>query len=60
LPSYAEPLSEKAAKRLDRLGVKVMTDAVVEKVDEHGVTVAGHLIRSATVFWTAVLHPLRW
>jgi len=57
LPSYAEPLSEKAAKRLDRLGVKVMTDAVVEKVDEHGVTVAGHLIRSATVFWTAGVAP---
>jgi NADH:ubiquinone reductase (H+-translocating) len=53
LPSYAESLSKKAAKRLDRLGVKVMTDAIVEKVDEQGATVAGRLIRSATVFWTA-------
>src|ERR1700676_3335484 len=38
LPSYAESLSKKAAKRLDRLGVKVITGAIVEKVDEQGVT----------------------
>jgi NADH:ubiquinone reductase (H+-translocating) len=57
LPSYAESLSKKAAKRLDRLGVKVMTGAIVEKVDEQGVTVAGTLVRSATVFWTAGVAP---
>jgi NADH dehydrogenase len=53
LPSYAESLSKKAAERLDRLGVKVMTGAIVEKVNEQGVTVGGKLIRSATVLWTA-------
>lgn len=53
LPSYSESLSKKAAKRLERLGVKVMTGAMVEKVDEQGVTVAGKLTRSATVLWTA-------
>jgi len=57
LASYAESLSHKAAKRLDRLGVKVMTNAIVEKVDDRGVTVAGQLIKSATVFWTAGVAP---
>lgn len=57
LPSYAESLSKKAAKRLDQLGVKVMTGAIVEKVNEQGVTVAGTLIKSATVFWTAGVAP---
>jgi NADH dehydrogenase len=57
LPSYSESLSKKAATRLGRLGVKVMTNAIVEKVDEQGVTVAGRLIKSATVFWTAGVAP---
>jgi NADH:ubiquinone reductase (H+-translocating) len=57
LPSYAESLSKKAAKRLDRLGVKVITGAIVEKVDEQGVTVGGRLIKSATVLWTAGVAP---
>jgi NADH dehydrogenase len=53
LPSYSEALSKKAARRLERLGVKVMTGAMVERVNEQGVTAAGKLIRSATVLWTA-------
>ncbi|MEH2473409.1 NADH dehydrogenase [Nitrobacteraceae bacterium AZCC 2161] len=53
LPTYAESLSKKAARRLERLGVTVMTGAMVEKVNEQGVTVAGKLIRTATVLWTA-------
>jgi NADH:ubiquinone reductase (H+-translocating) len=57
LPSYAESLSKKATTRLNRLGVKVMTNAIVEKVDEQGVMVAGQLIESATVFWTAGVAP---
>jgi NADH dehydrogenase len=57
LPSYAESLSKKAARRLERLGVKVMTGAIVEKVNEQGVTVGGKLIKSATVFWTAGVAP---
>ena len=60
LPSYAASLSKKAAKRLDRLGVKVITDAIVEKVDEQGATVAGQLSRSARVLDGAALrHALR-
>jgi NADH:ubiquinone reductase (H+-translocating) len=37
LPSFAESLSKKATKRLEKLGVKVMTGVKVEKVDEQGV-----------------------
>jgi len=57
LPSYAESLSKKAAERLERLGVTVMTGTRVEHVDEQGVIVAGKRIESATVLWTAGVAP---
>lgn len=57
LPSYAESLSEKVAKRLDKIGVTVMTGTRVEQVDEQGVIVAGKRIKSATVLWTAGVAP---
>jgi NADH dehydrogenase len=57
LPSFAESLSRKAAKRLDRLGVKILTDAKVDKVDDQGVIVAGKRLESATVLWTAGVAP---
>ena len=41
------------AKRLEKLGVKVMTDVKVETVDEQGVIAGGSRIPSATVLWTA-------
>jgi NADH:ubiquinone reductase (H+-translocating) len=53
LPSFAESLSKKATKRLEKLGVKVMTGVKVEKVDEQGVIAGGKRISSATVLWTA-------
>ena len=53
LPTFAEPLSRKATGRLEKLGVKVVTDVKVEKVDEQGVIAGGHRIPSATVLWTA-------
>jgi NADH dehydrogenase len=53
LPTFAESLSRKVAKRLDKLGVKVMTDVKVETVDEQGVIAGGSRIPSATVLWTA-------
>src|SRR5499425_249670 len=37
LPSFAEPLSRRAARRLTRLGVEVMTGVKVETVDAQGV-----------------------
>ena len=53
LPTFAESLSEKAARRLARLGVEVSTGVKVEKVDDQGVIAAGARIPSATVLWTA-------
>jgi NADH dehydrogenase len=53
LPSFAESLSRKAAKRLTKLGVEISTGVKVEKVDEQGVIAAGARIPSATVLWTA-------
>jgi NADH:ubiquinone reductase (H+-translocating) len=53
LPSFAESLSRKVARRLEKLGVKVMTGVKVESVDDQGVIAGGNRIRSATVLWTA-------
>jgi NADH dehydrogenase len=53
LPSFHESLSAKAATHLEGIGVKVMTGAKVDKVDEQGVIVGGKRINSATVMWTA-------
>jgi NADH dehydrogenase len=53
LSTFAESLSRKATRRLERLGVKVMTGTMVEKVDEQGVVAGGKRIPSATVLWTA-------
>ena len=53
LPSFAETLSKKATKRLEKLGVKVVTGVMVEKVDDQGVIAGGKRIPSATVVWTA-------
>jgi NADH dehydrogenase len=57
LPSFAESLAEKAAARLMKLGVKVVTGAMVEQIDERGVTVGGKKIASGTVLWTAGVAP---
>ena len=53
LPSFAPSLSRKAAKRLAKLGVKVLTGVKVELVDAQGVIARGTRIPSATVLWTA-------
>jgi len=57
LPSFAESLAKKAAVHLAKLGVKVVTGAMVEHIDERGVTVGGQRIESATVLWTAGVSP---
>src|SRR5258708_29422838 len=53
LPTFAESLSRKAAKRLTKIGVEVSTGVKVEKIDDQGVIAAGVPIPSATVLWTA-------
>ena len=57
LPTFAEGLANKAAKRLEKLGVAVSTGVTVEKVDENGVIAGGKRIPSATVMWTAGVAP---
>jgi NADH dehydrogenase len=53
LPTFAESLSRKVTRRLEKLGVKVVTDVKVEIVDDKGVVAGGSRIPSATVLWTA-------
>jgi NADH dehydrogenase len=53
LPSFAEALSRKVTARLEKLGVKVMTRVMVEKIDNQGVIAGSKRIPSATVLWTA-------
>jgi NADH dehydrogenase len=53
LPTFAESISRKVARRLEKLGVKVMTGVKVETVDDQGVVAGGKRISSATVLWTA-------
>jgi NADH:quinone reductase (non-electrogenic) len=57
LPTFHESLAAAAAKRLEELGVKVLTGANVERVDEDGVLLAGNRIASATVVWAAGVAP---
>jgi NADH dehydrogenase len=53
LPTFAERLATRAARRLEKLGVEVLTGVKVEAVDEKGVVANGTRIDSATVLWTA-------
>jgi NADH dehydrogenase len=53
LPTFAESLSHRVARRLEKLGVKVVTNVRVETVDDKGVIAGGNRIPSATVLWTA-------
>ena len=63
LGSFSEKLSSAAKKRLEELGVEALLGRGVEQVDEAGVVVAGELIASNTVIWTAGVSPspaARW
>jgi NADH dehydrogenase len=57
LPTFSEHLAKKAARRLEKLGVKLMTGIRVELIDENGVVANGERIPSATVIWTAGVAP---
>jgi NADH dehydrogenase len=57
LSTFAESLAKKAERRLEKLGVRIMTSVKVEKVDENGVVADGKTIPSATVLWTAGVAP---
>jgi NADH:ubiquinone reductase (H+-translocating) len=53
LPTFAEAVSRNVARRIEKLGVKVVTNVKVETVDDKGVIAGGSRIPSATVMWTA-------
>jgi NADH:quinone reductase (non-electrogenic) len=53
LGAYPEPLAADAARRLERLGVVVRTEAPVTAIDEDGVTAGGQRIAARTVLWSA-------
>lgn len=54
LPVYPEPLSLKAKRQLESLGVEVLTGSLVDNIDESGVTLGdGTRIESETVLWAA-------
>src|SRR5262249_46187328 len=53
LPSFGLETSRRVTRRLERLGVQVLTGAKVDSIDEGGVIAAGQRIASATVLWTA-------
>jgi NADH:ubiquinone reductase (H+-translocating) len=57
LPTFAERVATKAARRLEKLGVTIMTGVKVETVDAEGVVANGQRIPSATVLWTAGVAP---
>src|SRR5262245_25823039 len=57
LRTFAEPLSARAKKRLERLGVEVRLGPGGDCIDGEGVVVAGERILSRTVIWTAGVAP---
>jgi NADH dehydrogenase len=53
LPPYPPSLSEKARQQLTRLGVEVMTDAIVTNIDATSVSIGEKKIATRTVLWGA-------
>jgi NADH dehydrogenase FAD-containing subunit len=53
LLNFPETLALQAQKRLEQLGVEVMTGKAVEQIDAQGVVVGGVRVPSRTVVWTA-------
>jgi len=53
LPPYPPKLSQSAERQLRRLGVEVMTQAVVTAIDSHRVIVGDRTIPTRTVLWAA-------
>jgi NADH:ubiquinone reductase (H+-translocating) len=54
LPAYPRVLGESARRQLESLGVEVLTNAMVDSVDEGGVALTtGDRIEAGTVLWAA-------
>ena len=59
LATFDESLSDRATRDLEKLGVQVWTNSLVNQVDEDGVTVGNERIESATVLWAAGVQASR-
>ena len=53
LPTFPEGLSRQATTALTTLGVEVLTDSAVERIDDEGVVVSGRRVAARNVFWAA-------
>lgn len=53
LPSYPPKLRKKAREQLESLGVRVRTGALVDDIDDEGVTIGKERIEARTVLWAA-------
>lgn len=53
LPTFPEDLSAQTRSALEGLGVEVLLDSRVERIDDSGVTIAGRHIPARTVLWAA-------
>lgn len=53
LPMFAEKLSTRAEKDLERFGVKTRTNSLVTAIDENGVNIGDERIEATTVIWAA-------
>ncbi len=53
LPSFPEPLSARARRSLEALGVEVRVGSRVQEIDGDGVVIDGQKLRAATVLWAA-------
>jgi NADH dehydrogenase len=54
LPPFSAPLREHARVKLERLGVTVMTSAMVESIDAEGLTTKdGDRVEARTIIWAA-------
>jgi NADH dehydrogenase/putative oxidoreductase len=53
LPTFPEPLAQRAQQALERLGVDVRLNSRVEHIDAEGVSVDGQRIEARTVLWAA-------
>lgn len=53
LPTFPESLSRQATAALAALGVEVLTDSRVERIDEEGIVAAGRRVVARNAFWAA-------
>jgi NADH:ubiquinone reductase (H+-translocating) len=53
LSTFSEEISERARRDLTEIGVDVRTNALVEAIDQEGVTIALRKLHARSVFWAA-------